>query len=160
LRLWQDDYGLATEMDVPATLAGTGLRDLVARGMNAMSFGLINLRSLYFRDEEGVLCRDISRCDLEHVSIVDRGAFPSACCWLSETPTDFMSPKIAAASRHWFLGRIHRDQRRASNAAMLARYRAEKAAPARRRPAWRATPVAIPGLAEAAEAARRVGRMD
>jgi HK97 family phage prohead protease len=94
LRLWQDSYGLAFEMDVEATLVGMGLRDLVARDMNAMSFGLINLDSHYFRDEDGVLCREITRCDLDHVSVVAAGAFPSACCWLSDMPADHMSPKL------------------------------------------------------------------
>jgi HK97 family phage prohead protease len=147
LRLWQDSYGLAFEMDVEATLVGKGLRDLVARDMNAMSFGLINLDSHYFRDEDGVLCREITRCDLDHVSVVAAGAFPSACCWLSDMPADHMSPKIAAASRRWFLGRIHRDQKRASNQAMLARYRAAKAAaPPPRGPRGRAEPILINGM--------------
>lgn len=59
LRLWQDGYGLACEWDVEATTVGMGLRDLASGELNAMSFGLITLRSNYFRDEDGVLCREI-----------------------------------------------------------------------------------------------------
>jgi HK97 family phage prohead protease len=146
LRLWQDSHGLAFELDVEATPVGAGLRDLVARGMNAMSFGLINLRSNYFRDEDGVLCREITRCDLDHVSVVHAGAFPSACCWLSDMPVDRMSPRIKNAWRRWNLGVIDRDQKRASNQAMLARLAAKAAAPAPRGPAYRPEPILIHGM--------------
>jgi hypothetical protein len=72
---------------------------------------------------------------------------PSACCWIAGTPVDHMSPKIAAASWHWYLGRIHRDQRRASNRAMLARWNAAKAtAPAPRGPRGKPEPILINGM--------------
>jgi HK97 family phage prohead protease len=105
LRLWMDPHGLAIEMVLPATPAGVGLLNMVSNGINAMSFGLINLQSHYFRDEDG-LCREVTRCDLDHVSIVEGGAYKSACCWFSGTPADRMTPEVAAASRRWQLGRI------------------------------------------------------
>jgi hypothetical protein len=92
-------------MDIPATPEGRGTRDLVASGFCAMSFGLITIRSNYFRDADVGLCREITKCDLDHVSIVDAGAFPSSCCWLSDMPSDLMPPRIRNASLRWRLGK-------------------------------------------------------
>jgi HK97 family phage prohead protease len=59
LKVWQDGYGLAFELDVEATPEGRGTRALVASGnYSAMSFGLIEVKANYFRDEDGVLCRE------------------------------------------------------------------------------------------------------
>ena len=155
LRLWQDSHGLAIELDIPATMDGLALRNMIAGpvGISAMSFGLIPLQVNYLRNEDGCRCREVTRCDVDHISIVECGAYSSSCCWLSDMPADRMSPKIAAASRHWYLGRIHHDQKKASNRAMLARYLAAKAAPARRRPG----PMVIPEMPAAMIAARRLG---
>jgi hypothetical protein len=72
-------------------------------------------------------------------------------------PAENMPPKIASASRRWYLGRIHRDQKRASNQAMLARYLAAKAAaPAPRGPRGEPEPILINGL-EPYEFLRRSG---
>jgi Caudovirus prohead serine protease len=141
LRLWQCSHGLAFELDIPATPDGVGLRNMVASGFQSASFGLTGVEANYFRDENGTLCREVVRCDADHISVVERGAYSSSCCWIADTPVDRMSPKIAAASRHWFLGRIDRDQKRASNHALLVRLAAKAAAPAPRGPRGRAEPI-------------------
>jgi HK97 family phage prohead protease len=155
LRLWQDSRGLAFEADIEATVVGTGLRDLVASGFDSMSFGLINLESHYFRDEDA-LCRDITRCDLNHVSVVHQGAFESACCWLADMPAENMSPRIRNASLRWRLGKIAHEEKRAREREIVARYLAAKAAPSRRRPRGKAEPILIDGL-EPYEFLRRYG---
>jgi HK97 family phage prohead protease len=127
LRLWQDSHGLAFELDVEATPVGAGLRDLVARGMNGMSFGLLEPRAEYYRDENGLLHRTVLKCDVDHVAICDSGAYRSACCWLSDMPADRMSREIRAASISWHFGRIARDRKQGADRA-LARYLAAQAA--------------------------------
>jgi HK97 family phage prohead protease len=149
MRLWMDSHGLAVEIDVPCTPEGRGTRDLVASGnYSAMSFGLIEVKANYFRDEDGVLCREVTRCDLDHVSIVatDTGAYASACCWVAGMPSDLMPPRIRNASLRWRLGKIARDQKRAEDRALAARVLAAKTAPVRRGPVGKAEPILIDGL--------------
>jgi HK97 family phage prohead protease len=122
LRLWQDNHGVAIELGIPATPDGVGMRDMVASGFCAMSFGLTDVEAEYSRDETGCLCRSVVRCDLDHVSIVEAGAYPSACCWVAGTPADRMSPKIAAASRRWYLGRIAHVKKQAEDRKMVANF--------------------------------------
>jgi phage head maturation protease len=146
LKLWQDGYGVAIELAVPCTTHGLGLRDMVDSGFNSMSFGLIAREWTTYRNDDGVEVRDITSAGMDHVTICEAGAFRGSCCWTSDMPVERMSPKIAAASRHWFLGRIHRDQKQASNQAMLARYRAAKTAAPPRGPRGRAEPILIHGM--------------
>jgi len=149
LLLWMDSHGLAFELDIEATPEGRGTRALVASGnYNAMSFGLIEVKANYFRDEDGVLCREIRKCDADHISIVatDTGAYRSACCWLSDMPADRMSREIRAASISWHFGRIARDRKRAEDRALAARVLAAKAAPVARWPRGKPAPVTIPPM--------------
>jgi HK97 family phage prohead protease len=128
LRLWQDNHGLAIELDIPCTPDGAGLRNMVAGagGVNAMSIGLEILKSAIFHDEAGQPCHDISRVEIDHVTICDAGAFEDACCWVAGMPADRMSPRIRNASLRWRLGVIARDQKRAEDRAMVARWNAAK----------------------------------
>jgi phage head maturation protease len=75
LRLWQCQHGLAFELDIPATQEGAGTRNMVASGFCAMSFGLTDVEAEYSRDETGCLCRLVSRCDADHISVVERAAY-------------------------------------------------------------------------------------
>jgi uncharacterized protein len=160
LRLWQDGYGLAIEIDIPATLAGCGMRDMVATGINAMSIGLDIKSSTDFYDEDGVLCREVTRADIDHVTICDCGAFASACCWVAGTPAAHMSPEIAAASRRWHFGVIDREKKQAADRAMLKRYFAKIDAD-RQRPAnrkkWKPELLQIPEIPAAWRAAMEAG---
>jgi uncharacterized protein len=55
LRLWQDHHGLAFELDIPSTLSGAGLRNMVAGGgLSPMSIGLVNIKAVYSRDATGM----------------------------------------------------------------------------------------------------------
>ena len=120
LRIWQDCFGLAVEIDVPATPNGAGLLSTVA-AINSMSIGLTVLKSAIGYDGDGVPFT-MSRGPKLNVTICDCGAFAGACCWVSGTPVDRMHPDIAAASRRWHLGRIAHDQKQADNRKMLAQY--------------------------------------
>lgn len=122
LRLWQDRYGLAIEIDAEASPAGIGAISMVSGGLNAMSIGLIIKAATAFYDEAGALCYDVTRADVDHVTICERGAFPGAVCWVASTPADRMSPAIAAASRRWHLGRIDHAQKQAADRALVARF--------------------------------------
>jgi phage head maturation protease len=116
LRIWQDCFGLAV-----ATPNGAGLFSTVA-AINSTSIGLTVLKSAIGYDGDGVPIHDVTRAEIDHVTICDCGAFAGACCWVSGTPVDRMHPDIAAASRRWHLGRIAHDQKQADNRKMLAQY--------------------------------------
>jgi phage head maturation protease len=120
LRLWQCRHGLAFELDIPATPDGVGLRNMVAGGFSSMSFGLTDAEANYSRDENGTLCREVVRCDADHISVVERGAYSSSCCWIAGAGS--MSPKIAAASRRWYLGRIAHEKKQAADQQMVASF--------------------------------------
>jgi HK97 family phage prohead protease len=145
LSLWMDSHGLAFLLNIPATLAGAGLRAMIADGFCSMSFGLIEPRAKYYRAEDGSLCRDILRCDLNHISFVRSGAYASACCWLSSTPPDRLPARSAAASRRWQLGVIARDRKQASDRALVARYQAKLAAERKaEKPQYKPEPIQMP----------------
>jgi phage head maturation protease len=110
LRLWQDSYGLAFEWDIQRTPDGAGLRNMVEKGIHSMSIGLLIKASTAFRDGDGVPCDDVSRADIDHISVVDTGAFPGACCQIAGTPPERMMPEQAAANRHWYFGEIDRER--------------------------------------------------
>jgi Caudovirus prohead serine protease len=131
LRLWQDGYGLACEIDVPATPSGAGLLSTVA-AINNMSIGLIIKKSTIFFDDDGQECHDVSVAEIDHVTICDSGAFAGTCCWRSDHPINRMHPDIAAASRRWQLGVIARDRKQTEDRKMLAQYFAKADAAQRR----------------------------
>ncbi len=145
LRLWQDCYGLAIELDVPATSHGAGLLKMVADGVCGMSMGLeIIASTTEFVD--GVACHTVTKADIDHVTICPTGAFPSACCWLASARSDRMSPAVAIAARQWNLGRIVRKQTREANRAMLDRMGKAAIQPVNAARRWRPEPILINGL--------------
>jgi phage head maturation protease len=157
LRLWTDSHGVAVEFDVPATPEGAGLRAMVAGsgGINSMSIGLTIRESVVSYDEDGLPIHDVSRAEIDHVSIVEAGAFEGACCWVAGA--DRMPREVRAASIHWHFGRIARDRKRGADRA-LARYLVAKSATAATRgPAdYRKPKILIHGL-EPLEFLRRSG---
>jgi phage head maturation protease len=139
LRLWTNSHGVAFEADITCTPDGRGTLAMVASGFCAMSIGLTIKKSTIFHDETGQPCHDVSRAEIDHISVVEAAAFPGACCWLSDMPADRMSPRIRNASLRWRLGKIAHEEKRARERAMLARSREmearaflAKAAPVRR----------------------------
>jgi hypothetical protein len=147
--LWTDSHGVAVEFDVPATPEGAGLRAMVAGsgGINSMSIGLTIRESVVSYDEDGLPIHDVSRAEIDHVSIVEAGAFEGAVCWSTGTPADRMPPQIRNASIKWHFGRIARDQKRADDRALAARVlAAQSAAPAPRGPRGKPEPILINGM--------------
>jgi hypothetical protein len=72
-----------------------------------------------------------------------------------ENAVDRMTPRVAAASRRWQLGRIERDQKEVEDQKMVARYLAKVDAEAARRHR-KPEPVVLPPVPGAwAEAMRR-----
>jgi hypothetical protein len=92
---------------------------MVARvgGIHSMSIGLHILESVIFTDETGQRCHDVGRASIDHVSIVDDGAFPGACCWVAGVPGDRMSPWIRNAALRWRLGRLAHEEKLAADRA-------------------------------------------
>jgi phage head maturation protease len=122
LRLWQCQHGLALELTIPATREGAGMRNMVASGFCAMSFGLTDVEAEYSRDETGCLCRLVTRCDADHISIVEAGAYRSACCWVASTPREHLTASQRAAAIRWGLGVIARDRKQADDRKMVANF--------------------------------------
>jgi Caudovirus prohead serine protease len=153
MKVWQDGYGLACELDVPCTQEGLGLLAMVASGVNSMSIGLETLKARDFRSNDGVLRREVISAGVDHITLCHEGAV----CWRSDTPGDRMSPQIRNASLRWRLGKIARDQKRAEDRALVARWNAATAAaPAPRGPRGKPEPILINGL-EPLEFLRRSG---
>jgi phage head maturation protease len=148
LRVWADPYGLAIEMDVPCSQEGLGLLAMVASGVNSMSIGLETLKARDFRGDDGVLRREVTSADVDHVTLCHEGAYRGAVCWRSDTPGDRMPPQIRTASLRWRLGAIARDQKRAEDCALTAKVA--------RRPG-KPEPMVIPEMPEAMKAARLFG---
>jgi hypothetical protein len=120
-----------------------------------MSIGFDILKSTITYDEDGLPVHDISAARLDHISIVDSGAFEESCCWVAGA--DHMSRRIRNASLRWRLGVIARDQKRAEDRAMVARYLAAKAAPAPRGPRGKPQAETIPPMPEAMRRAVSMG---
>jgi phage head maturation protease len=156
MKIWQDGWGLAIEMDVEATQEGLGLLAMVESGVNAMSVGLETLKARDFRGNDGVLRREVISAGVDHITLCHEGAYRGAVCWRSDTPGDCMPPRIRNASLRWRLGVIDRDRKRAADRAMVARVLAAQAA-APRRPAYRPEPVTIPPMPEAMRRALAMG---
>ena len=106
LHLWQCDFGLAFAAEIPATPLGAGLRSAIASGATcAMSIGFQILASERLSFVNGPPVHIVSKAALNHISICDSGAFPSACCWLGSLPASDMPPDLQAIARRWRMGR-------------------------------------------------------
>ena len=116
LRLWECDYGVAFEATIPATPLGAGLRSAIASGATcAMSIGFQIMASERLSSISGLPIYIVSKAALDHISICDSGAFPSARCWLDSMPVEQMQPDLAAVARRWRIGRAAHEQSKQCN---------------------------------------------
>jgi HK97 family phage prohead protease len=98
LKIWQDQFGLAFSIDLPATCEGLGTKAMVETGgVRECSFGLIPIEVKYFRDENGLLHRDVVRATIDHISLSSRAAYPTAC-WVASTPREHLTASQRAAA--------------------------------------------------------------
>jgi HK97 family phage prohead protease len=122
LKIWQDQFGLAFSIDLPATCEGLGTKAMVETGgVRECSFGLIPIEVKYFRDENGLLHRDVVRATIDHISLSSRAAYPTAC-WVASTPREHLTASQRAAAIRWGLGVIARDRKLAADRKMVANF--------------------------------------
>jgi len=100
---WVTDEGGATPRFALApdpTPEGAGLRAMVAGsgGINSMSIGLTIRESVVSYDEDGLPIHDVSRAEIDHVSIVEAGAF-SGAVWAQNSANIGVDPALVHVSR-------------------------------------------------------------
>jgi HK97 family phage prohead protease len=106
LRIWNDEYGLAFEADIAATLPGASS---VAR---AVGEGMTTGASVYFRQMTGSERdgrRRIVSAAIDHITITAEPAYQETAVWLDDVPIRDRPQEVRASSieyaRH---GRQHR----------------------------------------------------
>jgi phage head maturation protease len=109
LRAWVDSAGIAVEIDVPATMSGAGLRDMVARCDMRMSMLMRDVRCERTHGPEGAR-REVSFAVVDSVTITAFPAYPTTACWLASTPAEHLPAHVAAAARQWRLGKIEHER--------------------------------------------------
>jgi uncharacterized protein len=125
LQLWQDSYGLAFQLDVPATHSGLGLVDGIKRGnFRGCSFHNADDRAVAFDvvNEHGREVHVVRRINVDEISICPAGRNPEAVCWLDAEDPEALPPHIRDARSRWLKGRVA--VQLAARAARAARVRA------------------------------------
>jgi HK97 family phage prohead protease len=129
LRIWQDTHGLAFELDVPTTPLGLGLRAMITSGADGCSVGYSILASTTTTEHlDGFPRHVVSHAEIDHLTIIDAGAWAGARCWLASAPPEGMTPDIAAAARRWHLGKIAHAKQRDADRDLVRRWDAGKIA--------------------------------
>lgn len=91
LRLWEDENGLAFEIDPPNTQTGRDLVELIQRGdVDAMSFGFNTVSDRWSNGPEGTL-RTLVEVRLYDVSPVTFPAYPQTSAELQLRAQDFIN---------------------------------------------------------------------
>jgi HK97 family phage prohead protease len=109
LQLWQDSFGLAFRLDVPATHGGLGLvQGIRANNFRECSFHNADDRAVAFDvvNEGGREVHVVRRININELSICPAGRNPEAVCWLDAEDPEDLPPHVRHARAQWLKGRV------------------------------------------------------
>jgi HK97 family phage prohead protease len=137
LQLWQDSFGLAFRLDVPATHGGLGLiQGIRANNFRGCSFHNADDRAVIsdLVNEGGREIHVVRRINVDEISICPAGRNPEACCWLDAEDPEDLPAHIRFARAQWLKGRVQVQLAARAARAARAQARARASRPARSDP--------------------------